>query len=97
MMSFSMRLWFRSYATVGALLLVCIVFAFLSPQAFATFDNAINVTRQIAFLVLIAVGATFVMAAGEFDLSVGAMASFAGVMAAQLRGPMEQMLFCRLR
>ena len=68
----------------GALLLVCAVFAYLSPQAFATLDNAINVTRQIAFLVLIAVGATFVMAAGEFDLSVGAMASFAGVMAAQL-------------
>jgi hypothetical protein len=84
MMSFSMRQWFRTYATVGALLLVCMVFAFLSPQAFATVDNAINVSRQIAFLVLIAVGATFVMAAGEFDLSVGAMASFAGVMAAQL-------------
>jgi len=83
-MSFSMRQWFRTYTTVGALLLVCMVFAFLSPQAFATVDNAINVSRQIAFLVLIAVGATFVMAAGEFDLSVGAMASFAGVMAAQL-------------
>lgn len=76
--------WLRTYATLGALLLVCAVFAYLSPQAFATLDNAINVTRQIAFLVLIAVGATFVMAAGEFDLSVGAMASFAGVMAAQL-------------
>lgn len=76
--------WLRTYATLGALLLVCTVFAYLSPQAFATLDNAINVTRQIAFLVLIAVGATFVMAAGEFDLSVGAMASFAGVMAAQL-------------
>jgi ribose transport system permease protein len=84
MMSLPMRQWIRTYATLGSLLLVCVVFAFLSPQAFATVDNAINVTRQIAFLVLIAVGATFVMAAGEFDLSVGAMASFAGVMAAQL-------------
>ena len=79
-----LKQWLRTYATLGALLLVCAVFAYLSPQAFATLDNAINVTRQIAFLVLIAVGATFVMAAGEFDLSVGAMASFAGVMAAQL-------------
>ena len=79
-----LKQWLRTYATLGALLLVCTVFAYLSPQAFATLDNAINVTRQIAFLVLIAVGATFVMAAGEFDLSVGAMASFAGVMAAQL-------------
>lgn len=76
--------WLRTYATVVALGLICIVFAVLSPNAFATLGNAVNVSRQIAFLVLIAVGATFVMAAGEFDLSVGAMASFGGVLAAQL-------------
>jgi len=84
MNSILLQQWLRTYATLGALLLVCTVFAYLSPQAFATLDNAINVSRQIAFLVLIALGATFVMAAGEFDLSVGAMASFAGVMSAQL-------------
>lgn len=71
-------------ATVAALGLICAVFAVLSPDAFATWGNAVNVSRQIAFLVLVAVGATFVMAAGEFDLSVGAMASFGGVLAAQL-------------
>ena len=74
----------RTCATVAALGLICVVFAVLSPDAFATWGNAVNVSRQIAFLVLIAVGATFVMAAGEFDLSVGAMASFGGVLAAQL-------------
>jgi ribose transport system permease protein len=74
----------RTYATVVALGLICLVFAALSPDAFATLENAVNVSRQIAFLVLIAVGATFVMAAGEFDLSVGAMASFGGVLAAQM-------------
>lgn len=76
--------WLRTYATVVALALVCVVFAALSPDAFASLGNAVNVSRQIAFLVLIAVGATFVMAAGEFDLSVGAVASFGGVLAAQL-------------
>ena len=76
--------WLRTYATVAALALVCLVFAALSPDAFASVANAVNVTRQIAFLVLVAVAATFVMAAGEFDLSVGAVASFGGVMAAQL-------------
>ncbi len=76
--------WLRTYATLAALGVVCLVFGALSPEAFATVSNAINVTRQIAFLVLIAVGATFVMATGEFDLSVGAVASFGGVMAAQL-------------
>jgi ribose transport system permease protein len=74
----------RTYGTVAALLLICVVFAALSPNAFATLGNAVNVSRQIAFLVLVAVGATLVMAAGEFDLSVGAAASLGGVMAAQL-------------
>lgn len=76
--------WLRTYATVVALAVICVAFSLASPDAFATLGNAINVTRQISFLVLVAVGATFVMAAGEFDLSVGAMASFGGVMAAQL-------------
>ncbi|MBC7717524.1 MAG: ABC transporter permease [Pseudorhodobacter sp.] len=74
----------KAYGTVAALLLICLVFAVLSPNAFATLGNAVNVSRQIAFLVLVAVGATLVMAAGEFDLSVGAAASLGGVMAAQL-------------
>lgn len=79
-----LRAYFRSYGTVAALVLICIVFAALSPHAFATLGNAVNVSRQIAFLVLVAVGATLVMAAGEFDLSVGASASLGGVMATQL-------------
>ncbi|MDB5820228.1 MAG: transporter permease [Rhizobacter sp.] len=78
------RGWLRTYATVVALLVICGVFAALSPDAFASVGIAVNVSRQIAFLVLVAIGATLVMACGEFDLSVGAVASFAGVMAAQL-------------
>lgn len=84
MTSASLGRWLRTYATVVALAVICAVFGLLSPDAFWTLDNGINVTRQISFLVLVAVGATFVMATGEFDLSVGAMASFGGVMAARL-------------
>jgi ribose transport system permease protein len=51
----------KAYGTVAALLLICIVFAVLSPNAFATLGNAVNVSRQIAFLVLVAVGASLVM------------------------------------
>lgn len=74
----------RSYGTVFAGLIIIIGFSILSPGSFATLDNAINISRQISFLVIIAVGATFVMAVGEFDLAVGAMASLAGVVAAKL-------------
>ncbi|WP_260182406.1 ABC transporter permease [Paenibacillus baekrokdamisoli] len=44
----------------------------------------INISRQISFLVIIALGATLVMSVGEFDLSIGSVASFGGVLAAKL-------------
>ncbi|OLN31193.1 ABC transporter permease [Desulfosporosinus metallidurans] len=74
----------RTYGTVVAAVFIMIGFSVLSPASFATWDNAINISRQISFLVIIALGATLVMAIGEFDLSVGAMASFGGVVAAKL-------------
>ncbi|MGO0063265.1 ABC transporter permease [Brevibacillus fluminis] len=74
----------RTYGTVIAAILIIIGFSVLSPDSFASIDNAINITRQISFLVIIAIGATLVMAVGEFDLSVGAMASMGGVVAAKL-------------
>lgn len=74
----------RTYGTVMAGVLIILAFSLLSPHSFATIDNAINISRQISFLVIIALGATLVMAVGEFDLSVGAMASMGGVFAAKL-------------
>ncbi|OBR62812.1 ABC transporter permease [Paenibacillus oryzae] len=74
----------RTYGTVAAGILIILAFSLLSPDSFATIDNAINISRQISFLVIIALGATLVMAVGEFDLSVGAVASFGGVFAAQM-------------
>lgn len=74
----------RSYGTVFAGIIIIIGFSILKPDSFATIDNLINISRQISFLVIIAIGATLVMAVGEFDLAVGAMASLAGVVAAKL-------------
>jgi len=74
----------RSYGTVAAGILIILAFSALSPDSFMTIDNAINISRQISFLVIIALGATLVMAVGEFDLSVGALASFGGVFAAKM-------------
>lgn len=69
------------YGTLGAFVLIVAVFAILSPGAFATPANLVNVTQQMALLAIVAMGATMVMVLGEFDLSVGAVASFAGVAA----------------
>lgn len=73
-----------TYGTIVAGIMLIIVFSILSPDSFATFNNAINITRQISFLVIIAIGATLVMSVQEFDLSIGAMASLGGVIAAKL-------------
>ncbi|WP_019588697.1 ABC transporter permease [Deinococcus apachensis] len=74
----------RRYGTAVAALAIVAAFSVLSPDAFFSLDNAINISRQISFLVIIAISATFVMVVGEFDLSVGALASLGGVVAAQL-------------
>ncbi len=72
----------RDYGTILALLLIILIFSVLKPTAFFTPKNFINITRQMAALTIIAIGATMVMVINEFDLSVGSMASLGGVMAA---------------
>jgi ribose transport system permease protein len=74
----------KSYGTVIAGVLITIVFAILRPDSFATVGNLINISRQISLLVVIAIGATLIMSLEEFDLSVGAMASLGGVLAARM-------------
>jgi ribose transport system permease protein len=82
--AFSFGKLMRTYGTAIAGLLIIIVFSVLSPDSFATWGNAVNISRQISFLVIIGIGATIVMSVGEFDLSVGAMASLGGVVAAKM-------------
>ncbi len=75
---------FQSYGTIIAGIIVVIIFSFMRPDAFLTLSNFINITKQISLLVIIALGATLAMSVGEFDLSVGALASLGGVVAAKL-------------
>jgi ribose transport system permease protein len=76
--------FFKSYGTIFAGIIIVVVFSILRPDAFFTMNNLINITRQISLLVVIALGATLVMCVDEFDLSVGAMASLSGVIAAKM-------------
>ena len=64
-----------------ALALVVVALALISP-AFRTPENLLNIGRQAAVLGIVAFGLTFVILAGEIDLSVGAVAGAAGVVAA---------------
>lgn len=74
----------KAYGTIIAGIVIIIAFSVLRPDAFFTIGNLINITRQISLLVVIALGATLVMCVDEFDLSVGALASLGGVVAAKM-------------
>lgn len=64
-----------------AFAVIVIALTATSP-AFRSPDNLINIGRQVAVLGIAAFGMTFVILAGEIDLSVGAVAGAAGVVAA---------------
>ena len=63
----------------GVLLVLIIVFSILEPDAFPTVDNFRNILMDAAMLMVMAVGMTFVMVAGGFDLSIGSVLVFSGV------------------
>jgi ribose transport system permease protein len=69
----------RRLGTPAAFLLICIVFSGLAPAAFASAANVVNLMQQMAMLAIVACGATLVMVIGEFDLSIGFVASLAAV------------------
>ncbi|MCK5923125.1 MAG: ABC transporter permease, partial [Methylococcales bacterium] len=54
------------------------------PDTFLTAGNLLNVSQQMSMLGVVAFTTTIVMAIGDFDLSVGSMASLAGITAAVL-------------
>lgn len=70
----------RRYGTLIALVVIVAGFMVASPHAFGSASNLINIPQQMALLAIVAVGATIVMAAGEFDLSTAPVVSFGGIL-----------------
>lgn len=66
---------------LAALALLVVGLAILSPT-FRTLDNAVNIGRQSAILAIAAFAMTLVIVCGSIDLSIGAVASAAGVVTA---------------
>ncbi|MCL1909915.1 MAG: ABC transporter permease [Kiritimatiellaeota bacterium] len=64
-----------------ALLALIIVCAFTSTH-FLSAANLLNISRQVSYSGIIALGMTFVIVGGGIDLSVGSLFAFAGVAAA---------------
>lgn len=84
--SFSISM-LRNQFSIIMLVGLVIVFISLSAQ-FATFSNARVILEQSAVLVVVAIGATFVIIAGSIDLSVGSIAGLGAVSTAILMADM---------
>jgi len=74
----------RRYGTLAGFAVVLLFFAMRLPDTFMTAQNWLNITQQLSMLMVVAAGMTIVMVMGDFDLSVGSMASLSGIVAAIL-------------
>ncbi|BCG79595.1 ABC transporter permease [Mesorhizobium sp. 113-3-3] len=62
----------QTFWVVIAVILACIFLSF-ATDAFATSKNLYNITRNITFVAIVALGMTFVIITGGIDLSVGSV------------------------
>lgn len=60
----------RRYGVVGVWIAMIAVFSLLEPSTFPTFGNFTTIAGSQAVLIVITLGLTIALAAGEFDLSV---------------------------
>jgi ribose transport system permease protein len=70
------------YATFIGLLAMIFFFSINAPDTFFSRANFINILSQASLTAIIAAGLTYTLVVGEFDLSIGYVASFIGLMVA---------------
>ncbi len=69
----------QSFWVTIALLIMCVIMAYLQPDSFATSENFYNITRNFSFIGIMALGMTVVIATGGIDLSVGSIMGLTAV------------------
>ena len=77
------------------LLILMITLVSMVSQDFFTVDNFVNLFRQISISGVAAIGMTFIMLIDEIDLSAGANAALAGVIACMLLKDSGILWICR--
>jgi ribose transport system permease protein len=76
------RILRTSGTLLGFLAIVLYFWVRIPNNTFMTLPNWLNISQQVSMLAVIAFTMTMVMVMGDYDLSVGSMASLAGVVAA---------------
>lgn len=72
------------YGTIIGLLAMIFFFSINAPDTFFSRANFLNILSQSSLTAIIAAGLTFTLVVGEFDLSIGNVASFVGLIVAGL-------------
>ena len=76
--------WRQAVIYLGFAVLFIIFSITLRDQGFLDINNLLNIVRQTAIIAIMAVAMTFVLAAGEIDLSVGSLAGLSSVVTAMV-------------
>jgi ribose transport system permease protein len=74
----------KKWGTVIGFLILFFIFSLMRPDVFPQWKNLRNIIEQIATLSIVSAGVTVVMITGDFDLSVGSLASLTGIVTAFL-------------
>lgn len=78
---FDMIAFLARYGTILSLVLLLAIFSFTRPEVFPSVRNLLNILNQVSILGIIAIGLTVCLVIGQFDLSIGALATFGGYFA----------------
>ncbi|ATX77878.1 MULTISPECIES: ABC transporter permease [Reinekea] len=85
-----LRDWRQNIIYIGFIAIFLIFALTLNDRGFLNPNNLLNIVRQTAMIAVMAIAMTFVLSAGEIDLSVGAVAGLASVtvaLAVSFAGP----------
>src|SRR6185503_15369277 len=69
----------QAFWVTVALIIIIAVMSYLQPDAFASRANFYNITRNFAFIGIMAIGMVAVIITGGIDLSVGSVMGLVGV------------------
>lgn len=69
----------QAFWVTVALIIIVALMSYLQPDAFATAENFYNISRNFAFIGIMAVGMVTVIITGGIDLSVGSLMGLVGV------------------
>jgi ribose transport system permease protein len=87
--------WRQNIIYIGFVVIFVVFAVTLNDKGFLNPNNLLNIVRQTAMIAVMAVAMTFVLSAGEIDLSVGAVAGLTTVtvaMAIAVMGPLGGVL-----